>query len=422
MNNPVSPYRRRCLWSIGWGQYRLGEYARAREFFAALNKMPLSAELYAASRYWLARTDVQLGRSADARAGFLAVLERQPLGYYAALADAQLVGERTERDAARDEQVQTEAELPQRLVQAREYARLGLSRQALNATRTYERIQTRRARGLPRVAVFELARLYEELGQRREARRVRQEGAVEHPAALGTEAFLVAARRSMPLEFEDEIRAAARAHDLPEALLFALIRTESGFKANAVSAMSAYGLAQLILPTARQVARRIGAGRVSVSRLLRDPALNARLGAAYLRQLLDLYEGSEPLALAAYNAGPNAVNAWMSRRVRTIANVKGRGLGVLPSADELGEEIPVAETRAFVKAVLARKRGYGILYRAPATSAPAVAKAWPKELATTEPTALPAQPKPYADLPLGLGVGGRHFLKSTPIGSLPDPR
>lgn len=408
LDNPVSSYRRRCLWSIGWGHYRLGDYTRAREFFDALSKMEMSADLYAASRYWLARTDVQLGRGPEARAGFLAVLQRQPLGYYAALADAQLVQERAPEEGAGQAEPGPPQALPARLVQAREYARLGLAAQALSAARTYERIEKRRARGIPRVGFVELANLYEELGQRREARRVRQEGALEHPASLGSEAFLLAARRSMPMEFEEEIRAAARAHDLPDALLFALVRTESGFRANAVSGMKAYGLAQLILPTARQVARRIGAGHVSVSRLLRDPALNTRLGAAYLRELLDQYEGSEPLALAAYNAGPNAVNAWMSRRLRNIAHVQGRGLGVLPTADELAEEIPVAETRAFVKAVLARKRGYSILY-SPSHQEVDAPMVWEGLRALTEPSALPSAPDPYAELPRHLILSDRLF-------------
>lgn len=410
LDNPVSTYRRRCLWSIGWGHYRMGHYDRAREFLAALSKMDLPADLYSASRYWLARTDVQLGRAALAREGFLAVLKRQPLGYYSALANAQLVDSQSP-DAPREAQESSASEaLPQRLVQAREYARLGLTAQAASAAAAYERIAKAEARRIPEVAFFALSELYQELGRRRDARRIQQQGALEYPAALGSAAFLAAARRSMPMHFEEEIRSAAKAHDVPDALLFALVRTESGFRQRIVSAMNAYGLAQLILPTARQVSRSIGAGRATVSRLLGDPGYNAMLGAAYLRHLLDIYEGSEPLALAAYNAGPNAVNAWMSRRVRTIAKVKGRGLGVLPTADELAEEIPVAETRAFVKAVLARRRGYAILYQ-PRDVEPVKKMSWPEQgLAITEPTELPAPMDPNADLPTGINVGGRIFL------------
>ncbi len=409
LDNPVSTYRRRCLWSIGWGHYRMGNYERARQFLAALSKMDLPADLYSASRYWLARTDVQLGRGAQAREGFLAVLKRQPMGYYSALADAQLVD--THGPDRRIDVASTGSEaLPQRLVQAREYARLGLTSQAASAAAAYERKAKQEVRRIPEVAFFALSELYQELGRRGDARRVRRQGALEYPAALGSAAFLAAARRAMPMQFEAEIRKAAHAHDVPDALLFALVRTESGFRQRIVSAMNAYGLAQLILPTARQVSRRIGAGRATVSRLLGDPGYNARLGAAYLRHLLDLYEGSEPLALAAYNAGPNAVNAWMSRRVRTIAKVKGRGLGVLPTADELAEEIPVAETRRFVKAVLARKRGYSILYR-PQEVEPVQEMNWPLQgLALTEPTALPAPVDPNMDLPTGLKVGDRIFL------------
>lgn len=406
LDNPVSPYRRRCLWSIGWGYYRLGEYPRAREFFAALAKMELPTDLFVASRYWLARTEAQLGDLERASAGFIEVMRRQPLGYYAALADAQLVDRPEDPEEA--PAAASAARAPRALVRAQEYARLGLRAQALAAARAYERAQREAGRRMPKAAFFALADLYEELGQRREARRVRQEGALEHPAALGSEAFLAAARRSMPIEHEEQIRAAARRHGVSEPLMFALVRTESGFRAQAVSNMNAYGLAQLILPTARAVAARIGAGRVTRRRLLADPAFNANLGAAYLRELLDLYEGSEPLALAAYNAGPRAVDAWMSRRVRRIANVRGRGLGVLPNADELAEEIPVAETRAFVKAVLARKRGYTILYGREEPE-PEVTLESSSAAALAEPSALPAAPDPFASLPRGLHRTGRRF-------------
>lgn len=405
LKNPVTPYRRRCLWSIGWGHYRLGEEARAHEFFSALTRMSLPADLDAASRYWLARTEARLGHPAEARAGFLEVLRRQPLGYYAALAQAQLVERPEDPEAAPDGPREAEGEVPKALVRAREYARLGLAQEALQAARGYEQAARAEARPIPEAAFFALADLYEELGQRREARRVRQEGALEHPAALGSDAFFAAAQRAMPMQFEDEVRAAADEFGLPHELLFGLVRTESGFRPEAVSAMSAYGLAQLILPTARQMAGRVGvgAGRVTRRRLLTDPALNVRLGAAYVRTLLDTFEGSEPLALAAYNAGPEAVRAWMDRRVRTIAGVKGRGLGVLPAADELAEEIPVAETRAFVKAVLARARGYAILYPKP-EARPVVAPDIPESAALSEPTALPAAPDPQDGLPKGLTV------------------
>jgi soluble lytic murein transglycosylase-like protein len=97
--------------------------------------------------------------------------------------------------------------------------------------------------------------------------------------------------------FAPIVRAAAQAHGLPEALLQALIEVESGFDAAAVSPKGAVGLMQLMPQTAREL-------RV---RDARDPAANVDGGARYLKDLLARHGGDLSLALAAYNAGPAAV-------------------------------------------------------------------------------------------------------------------
>lgn len=394
--NPVSTFRRRCLWNVGWGYFRLGDYARGKEFFTSLTKMRLPAELDGASRYWLARSQASLGDVEAARDAFRSIVERYPLSYYAALAEGQIAERLDEPTFTATEEggpVVTDAVVPAALVQVREYARLGLRSRAYDHLVAYERRARDRGRRIPEPVFHAMARMYEELGRPLDARRIREEGARAYPTSLGSMAFVEAAKRAHPLKFEEPIRAAAAEFEIPVSLLFGLIRTESGFRPDAVSAMNAYGLAQLILPTAKTVAWRIKAGRATKNRLLYDPAFNARLGAAYLRELLDRYEGSEVLALAAYNAGPNAVDAWAQRRLRALEGVSGRGVGVMPSPDELAEEIPVAETRAFVKVVLARARGYARLYATeaapiddPTIDTPVAAFA--------EPDHLPAPPEP----------------------------
>jgi soluble lytic murein transglycosylase len=129
---------------------------------------------------------------------------------------------------------------------------------------------------------------------------------------------------------------------IPVAVSLALIRQESAFEASAVSRVGARGLMQLMPATAQAVARRLGEP-TSPAALLSDPAHNMRLGTAYLAQLHEQF-GSLPLALAAYNAGPHRVTAWLA------ANGDPRD-GRVDLIDWI-ELIPFNETRNYVQRVL----------------------------------------------------------------------
>lgn len=117
--------------------------------------------------------------------------------------------------------------------------------------------------------------------------------------------------------YQDMARAAARKHNVPEDLFLRLVRTESGFKPKATSNKGAIGLAQLMPYTARN----LGVNP-------HDPKQNLEGGARYLSQQYRRF-GDWRLALAAYNAGPGAVEQY-----------KG-----VP---------PYAETRNYVKAILGK--------------------------------------------------------------------
>ncbi|WP_338819183.1 lytic transglycosylase domain-containing protein [Acidovorax temperans] len=102
------------------------------------------------------------------------------------------------------------------------------------------------------------------------------------------------------------LRAASEQQAVDYELLQALIATESGFDAQAVSPKGAVGLMQLMPATASRFGVRADAKR-SLEQKLADPAVNVSAGTRYLRYLLDLFPGRVDLALAAYNAGEGAV-------------------------------------------------------------------------------------------------------------------
>ena len=127
------------------------------------------------------------------------------------------------------------------------------------------------------------------------------------------------------------------------ALVLAVIRQESAFDQRAVSHAGARGLMQLMPATAKRVARWEGVRYVR-HWLTEEPDYNVRLGRAYLRKMIDRYEGSYPLALAAYNAGPHRVDRWLKAygdpRLEDIRTV------------DWIENIPFKETRNYVQRVL----------------------------------------------------------------------
>jgi soluble lytic murein transglycosylase-like protein len=126
---------------------------------------------------------------------------------------------------------------------------------------------------------------------------------------------------AVPGKFAAPIAAAAKRNELDPALLSAVVGQESGFQPRAVSSAGAMGLMQLMPETARELGVRNPF----------DPAQNIDGGAKYLRGLIDRYHGRLDLALAAYNAGPGAV-------------------------DRFGAVPPYPETQAYVKNILATYR------------------------------------------------------------------
>ncbi|MES0873081.1 lytic transglycosylase domain-containing protein [Sinimarinibacterium thermocellulolyticum] len=146
---------------------------------------------------------------------------------------------------------------------------------------------------------------------------------------------------SYPDPYAEPIRRHARALGVPAEVIYGVMRQESLFDPRAVSPSNAYGLMQLLLPTAREVARRRGDPRPDREDLM-QPSINIPLGASYLRELHTRFGGQWLLALAGYNAGPNAVRRWLPQPP----------LPATIEPDIWIENIPFNQTRGYVQKVL----------------------------------------------------------------------
>ncbi len=149
-----------------------------------------------------------------------------------------------------------------------------------------------------------------------------------------------------PLPYRDAVVQRARAIGLDPAYVYGLIRQESRFVTDARSHVGASGLMQVMPATARWTARKIGLTDFQPHRIA-ERDTNITIGTAYLKLALDDFEGSMPMAAAAYNAGPNRPRAWRN--------------GPVLAGEIWAENIPFEETRDYVKKVLANTTVYAAL-------------------------------------------------------------
>ena len=147
---------------------------------------------------------------------------------------------------------------------------------------------------------------------------------------------------TLPLRHDDIIRQESRQHNVDAALVAAVINVESGF-VDQTSHADARGLMQITPDTAEEIEQLSGGTTFEVEDLS-DPDINIAYGTFYLRHLLDIYDGSEVAALAAYNAGPGNVDEW-------------------GGSDLVLDDIEFPETVAYVQDVLEKRESYREKYR-----------------------------------------------------------
>lgn len=139
-----------------------------------------------------------------------------------------------------------------------------------------------------------------------------------------------------PVKYLESI---SRNGSLDKAFVLAVMREESAFKINALSKAGARGLMQVMPNTGRKIAKQLGLEEFKIDDLY-DPYSSIQFGVTYLKMMSEKFQYKKELVAASYNAGPNAVEKWLS-------NINSSDI------DEFIEEIPFVETREYVKMVMA---------------------------------------------------------------------
>ncbi len=151
-----------------------------------------------------------------------------------------------------------------------------------------------------------------------------------------------------PLNNWDSVTKWAQSRGLDRYQVAGLIRQESVFSPRAKSPANAFGLMQLLLPTARSIAKKYGStAAINSAEDLYQPAVNIELGTAFFKDQLDKFGRLEYVAVA-YNAGPGRVPQWRA---------------TLPAEmDEFVEAIPFKETKTYVQGIIRNTAQYRRLY------------------------------------------------------------
>jgi soluble lytic murein transglycosylase len=152
-----------------------------------------------------------------------------------------------------------------------------------------------------------------------------------------------------PMPYKAAVIARTGQIGLDPAYVYGLIRQESRFIMDAKSVVGAAGLMQVMPATAKWTAKKMGMYGFQPQHIT-DRDTNIAIGTGYLKLVLDSFDGSMPMAAAAYNAGPGRPRTW-----------RGQTGGPVMEAAIWAENVPFNETRDYVKKVLSNTTNYAAL-------------------------------------------------------------
>ncbi len=412
-----NPYQGDITWYLGWTAYLQKKYDLAISHFEVLDglikrrKYIRSRDNYSKERikYWMAQSHRALGNKDQAFALLTEVVEGEKLSYYSFLASAYLPdlnakinkknGKAKSGDTSANKNDRllsgltlpwikktTSTEVPRSyvlkdefnenfdvhlskdqqsqldLVFEQEKHQLSLKRfKLLTKSGFYEdarfELQELEKKAVGKDQKRQLVQMYRQLDDAHRASRIMTLSfQAERQNLLSEDNHFELWSQTFPKPHQKAVTGSADQFQVPEHLVYSIMRAESFYSKTAMSGVGARGLLQLMPFTAKQVAELMGRAEDIQPEQLFEPDTNILLGVKYLNRLMKTFAGDKILAIAAYNAGPHRAEWWVSR------------FGHLRQ-DEFIEHIMFLETRNYVKKVMQFNWTYDLLYNNQATFA-----------------------------------------------------
>lgn len=334
-------------WYVAWSQLRQGHYVDAAATYNDFLKRFPRSSLVPGVRYWLGRIAGLQKNPEQAASFYRQVLQSSFASHYAPLAEHQLekLGQPVKLTPVEDRTPENAPGLalphPELLSRVTALTGLGLRSWAQEELSLYEH----RLKG--RDELLALADWYRRTNNYYGARRIISNlGMGEGVPKLQDPGLRW--QFSYPMAFRSNLNRVSLPESVPLELIYAIMRQESEFQPWATSRVGARGLMQVMPETAREVAASRKAPPPVLKRMYL-PEVSVQYGAWHLEDLARRLGGRIPLVIAAYNAGPEAVERWM--RERSVDPI-----------DVFIEEVSYSETRRYVKKVLTNLWVYRRLY------------------------------------------------------------
>lgn len=342
---PTDTTGARYLWQHGWSAFDRRNHNGAIGYWRELTELYPESSYSRAGSYWIGRAYDRLGHVDRAIDEYRGLVQSDTTDFYRKYALKRLRLRPSQVAPSTPVAVVPWPSRPE-LYRARLLTDLGLDQLALSELALLPQHDD------PRAANALRSRILARTGERRESirllRSVFRSLGSPHQASIPQDAL----EMYYPVDYQAEVLAAARDRALSPYVVFAMIRQESAFDARAQSWAGARGLMQLMPATGKELARKLGL-RYSADRLL-TPDFSVRLGTAYFRQVLDMFDGNTELALAGYNSGPYRMKRWWSAAGKPVHDL-----------DRFLEDLPREEPKTYVKRIVLFADSYQQLYPFP---------------------------------------------------------